>query len=214
MKKHIFKKNTHAASVCRVVSPERLENWGVNKKLFSIFQARRAENASAAKQARRASPLTAGEAGEPSRGGRELRPAQGTDTSHTVGLGGITNVDHPGWQTCAPRSASRSQRGSISHCVCDAPAEVGTARRRSHRPGASGDHIPEGRPYTVYTLQPGQRVGTSSSRSLVTHLAGRETPVRVSPVSVLMQLLHSSWGRRRRNAQGKTRCSQVQGSEW
>lgn len=83
-------------------------------------------------------------------------------------------MDRPGRQTCARCSASSSQRGSASHCVCDSPAEVWTAR-----PGASVYRIPEGRPYTA--LPPGWRVGTSSSRSFITDLAGRETPGRACP---------------------------------
>lgn len=50
IKKHIFKINTCGVSVCHVVSPEKQESRDVNEQLFSIFQPRKAENTSTAKQ--------------------------------------------------------------------------------------------------------------------------------------------------------------------
>lgn len=40
----------HGVSVCHVVSPEKRESWDINEQLFLIFQPRKAENTSAAKQ--------------------------------------------------------------------------------------------------------------------------------------------------------------------
>lgn len=51
IKKHIFKINMRGVSACHVVSPEKQESWDVNEQLFSTLQPRKAENASAAKQA-------------------------------------------------------------------------------------------------------------------------------------------------------------------
>ena len=104
--------------LCHIVSPEKQESWDINEQLFSIFQPRKAENMSAAKQAGRPFPWRGGK-GElfqkPSKGNQKLRiplrgKTQATQSDQTGPLNSDVAEDQV-WQRYVVCSESRSQQG-------------------------------------------------------------------------------------------------------